>query len=68
MGDNTYPKLTLETWMYMLCGVDVGLYIQGYCICFIIHTLVFIHIANSTVGTSSPGHFKHQKIQSPYYH
>ena len=21
MGDNTYPELTLETWMYRLCGV-----------------------------------------------
>ena len=30
MGDNTYPELTLEKWMYRLCGVDVGMYCQKH--------------------------------------
>ena len=71
MGDNTYPELTLETWMYRLCGVDVGMYCQKHPrllhLFYNIHTIVFIPIANSTMGTSSPGHFEHEKIQSPYH-
>ena len=47
MGDNTYPELTLETWMYRLCGVDVGMYCQKHPrllhLFYNIHTLVFIH-------------------------